>query len=136
MHCDVVPLTMQQPIPQCAYYMHTAPPVLVGGLCRWQSGCKNQGEKAAIASICTHWSIFCKHSCLHTLSAFALRPEEGFVIPLSLTTHRALPLAGSGTLVLDMADPMSTIHIHLGRHFLLHTQSFFGFHNNPFFFLK
>lgn len=57
----------------------------------------------------------CKHTDLHTLSTFKLRPGKGFVIPLNLTLRGRL--CHSQCLrcwVLDMVIPISKIHIRSG----------------------
>lgn len=69
-------------------------------------------EGAAVARFWTHRSIICKNLHLHTLSVFALRPEEGFANPRSLTPGQgfAVPM-GLRCWVLDMVPPVSnSIH--------------------------
>lgn len=65
-------------------------------------------EEAAVARFWTHRSVICKDLYLHTLSVFALRPEEGFANPQSPTPGQGFAiLMGLSCWVLDMVPPVS-----------------------------
>lgn len=91
---------------------------LAGGLCRGAvSGYKLLRGGNCYCQLLYILRTLCKHSYLHTMSTFALRPEKGF----ATLTHagKTLPVFyGSEALTLDMASSHQTMYIHSELHLL------------------